>query len=620
MQYHDRTWPVQLRHVVPAALLLLAGCTTHLIVKPPAPNQKEPVVGHVYSLPRVDHQLTVERELTDCRYGYKDEEAIVLAWLAAFGKAMDDEKQPKTEQQIDAAVRNVLVQLDALSPEVKSLVDLALGNGMRPAAEFAARGEKGQRQAFLARLRALADEPVIEVKVQLRASALPLVSADSRQTYAINYLETQSPTKVTDMTFENHANGTLKSVNVTIDDQTGDLIQNALSGVAKIAMATAGLPLPVDAHNAMLVSNFTLKTWREGRAVALAGNNPCATWVQSKLAQRKALSAVVDAGERGVQQKRADADKAASLLAETLARRDKQKTVVDEMQVDDPKKVAAKLALGTMDAAVKTAQAAETKTKQALADALNASAAPEQKLATVRKTLTSTTLTMLRWEHPDAVNTVIPGIDEAIAAWFDKGRIDLLCANASAYCAAQFQLIREQLAVQAAIYPRGKNYQDVAWSEHQAHLVYRQPLQSFLFVCKGMPCLDIAGQIQATPDSRLLEMPVAIPQLGLMASLPLINGAFQNNTIVASFTETGVLTKSAYKSNAAAVKGAAVFEQSADTFMKFREAKRQQGTAKIEQQKNEVDAETALLKSQLELEKAKAELKKQRGMIIDAGA
>ncbi|MEG0885536.1 MAG: hypothetical protein RSH52_30265, partial [Janthinobacterium sp.] len=86
------------------------------------------------------------------------------------------------------------------------------------------------------------------------------------------------------------------------------------------------------------------------------------------------------------------------------------------------------------------------------------------------------------------------------------------------------------------------------------------------------------------------------------------NETFQNNTLGASFAETGTLTKVIYKSNAAAVKAAAVFESSADTVLKFTDAKRLQESTKLDANTAELESRKKLIDAQLSVEKAQADL------------
>jgi hypothetical protein len=133
-----------------------------------------------------------------------------------------------------------------------------------------------------------------------------------------------------------------------------------------------------------------------------------------------------------------------------------------------------------------------------------------------------------------------------------------------------------------------------------------------LFVCKEVGCLDAAGLPSASPAHRLMASPVDVPQMGLLATLPLVNGPFQNNTLGAAFAENGALLELSYKSNAAVAKAAAVFDASADSLLKFSEAKRKQESEKLKVSKAEIDARTGLINSQLALEQAQANLDKFR--------
>ena len=133
-------------------------------------------------------------------------------------------------------------------------------------------------------------------------------------------------------------------------------------------------------------------------------------------------------------------------------------------------------------------------------------------------------------------------------------------------------------------------------------------MRTLLFVCKETSCLDDAGKLQARQKDILLSSAFDVPQLGVLAALPLKNTAFQNNTLTASFAETGALTKLSYVTNASAAAAADTFTKSADIYLQYKDAKRTAEKSKLDQAKAEVDANTALLKSQLEEEKAKADL------------
>ena len=76
----------------------------------------------------------------------------------------------------------------------------------------------------------------------------------------------------------------------------------------------------------------------------------------------------------------------------------------------------------------------------------------------------------------------------------------------------------------------------------------------------------------------------------------------------ASFAETGALTKLSYVTNASAAAAADTFTKSADIYLQYKDVKRNEEKSKLDQAKAEVDANTELLKSQLEEEKAKADL------------
>jgi hypothetical protein len=225
----------------------------------------------------------------------------------------------------------------------------------------------------------------------------------------------------------------------------------------------------------------------------------------------------------------------------------------------------------------------------------------------------------------------LDGVDEAIKAWLDPVRVAALCKQnqQAAVCHQGKDSLHAKLVAEAAVYPSFSQHLKAAASTNAkageqagpdviVDLVYRQPLRTTLFVCKEIACLGPNGLPDAIPANRLLASPIDVPQMGLLASLPLKNGVFQNNTLGASFAENGALLELSYKSNAQAAKAAAVFDASADTFLKFSEAKRKQESEKLKTSKTEVDARKDLVKAQLELEKAQDDLDKFRAGLAGA--
>jgi len=318
--------------------------------------------------------------------------------------------------------------LDAQSSDVEALLPPEIGV-KRPRAN-AAYWNDTNLDEFFHRLRDFNAKPVVQLTVELHASATAIVSADVNHTYVIDYRKTQAPTKTTDLVFENYENGTLKSVNVTVDDQTGAVIQSALSGIAKIAAAKGGFPLPVNAKGKSLLSGFPdFKKWSDGKKAALSGANPCATLVQTKLAQRAALNDVVESSTKTISEKSAELDKSRDALAEATTKRDKQKAVVDAIKDGAPEKEKAKTELAKLDNVVKSNQTSVSDKEKQLTTLQETSAGAEKKFSAVRKVLTKTTSTILQWERGGGHNTAIDGTDGAITAWLDKDRIAELCAK-----------------------------------------------------------------------------------------------------------------------------------------------------------------------------------------------
>lgn len=84
------------------------------------------------------------------------------------------------------------------------------------------------------------------VKPYVKAEITPTLVDDANHVYVIDSESLNGLTKVSDLEV-NWTNGKLTSINAASDDKAGDIVVAAVSGIAKIAIATAagGAPIPV---------------------------------------------------------------------------------------------------------------------------------------------------------------------------------------------------------------------------------------------------------------------------------------------------------------------------------------------------------------------------------------
>ena len=610
-------------------VLMLQACTTTMIATP-LPDFTKQAAGQVYYLPRTEYQITIARELKACAVGFTTDADAAALWfydqLTAVSKALEtNSKDPVNDaakllaialnepvlQQVDTrqTVKSLLANtwlftiLDAQAKATVSVSDILPKSIPK---EKLKETLQAQIQDALAALKqASAKDLPVTFDVEINAQAVPLVLADTQQAYAIDFNGMQNDLKGSDYTIESYPNGTLKSINVTIDDQTGDVVKGVIGGAAKLAAGIGGFPFP----SIQAGAQPKIVPYKEWKGV-LADSRPlCNADVRLKLLQRAVLVAKLEADADVALATQKRLTKLGEAEVEAQAARDKVAAKLKDLPEGDASKPKLEATLKLVEAALKKASKAVVDAKEAQGEASEAAANTAARFAAVRKALTVTTMTTVA-PVPAAKDYPLLGEDEAMHSWLDK-RLKRSCAPGDNNCTQMLPEVPLALAASAALSPVMTGSGPAKPSENEKGIWYRQPLKSNLYVCIQGNCLA-NGSFSAPPSRVVLASPVDVPQFGPLAFLLLENKAFQNNTIAASFAESGALTKLTYKTNASAAKAAEVFESSADTVMKFKAAKQNQGAAKATAEASELEARKKLVDAQLALEKAQADLDKFR--------
>lgn len=140
-------------------------------------------------------------------------------------------------------------------------------------------------------------------------------------------------------------------------------------------------------------------------------------------------------------------------------------------------------------------------------------------------------------------------------------------------------------------------------------LIYRQPVEGLIMICSLKSCLSKTGEILAERSIRVFEKKYLLPQLGVKLYLPLINGAFEDKTLKAEFSEEGALTKFIYTTNASGVEASAAFKNSVESAAKMAEEKRKasedavnQETKRLESERKKIEEQILLIQKQRELQ------------------
>lgn len=599
-----------------ATFAVLAGCTTAL-TSAKVDNFSNSTKGQIYYLPRAEYQVSVSRELRSCTVAYASNADAALSWLTEQLGNLRYEESPALQV---AFIRSIEADPAIQQGDVKQPLDELLGKNWSSKLVVPTpvtlgskkpRGTPGQNlavdddllRAFESVLHA--SKPSIQLKLEatLTAQATPAWAPDTAYTYSLDYDLMQSGLKGTDYSVEQYPNGTLKSVNVTIDDQTGPAIQSVLGGVAKFAAAAGGFPLSLGTKPQAAGSKpfQSFSAWKDANSSVVS---PCKSDIKLKLYQRAGLEAQADANAEDALAQQKKVDKLDAAQVKAIAELEKAKAALKEIDSGDPKRHEAEALVKKTTGDAKLAAKAVLDAKSELDDLAQAGDKVATRLAALRKGLTVVHTTTFRPTF-ESRSLHVAGELEAISAWTNEATLKS-CAEKTDMCdgVKNFETaISAYVAIHTPPLPK-----IAANAMADVGVYYRQPLRGVLVVCKKAQCTNDAGLLTAGPDSILLNTPADVPQLGALAVLPLKNVPFQNNTISASFAESGALTKVTYKSNAAAAKAAEVFEASADTVLKFKDAKRKQESTKLDSSAAELDSQKKLVEAQLALEKAQADL------------
>jgi hypothetical protein len=612
------------------SLLVVAGCTTtRLSVNRVDQN---PVSGQVYYLPQAEFAVDVERELRKCAVA-ADDPATMNAWLneqvTVVERASQSLRDARMTVSTSRASGTPLQCTDAmlgLHPTTLAAVRAA-GIDPDPCAHEDAAGI--HNQALDALLRRIADDPgikdtpierdllglrasagasgaeflkaittwledrrgqpiQIELRIDLRASVRAHFLPDQSHAYAIDYTASRNALKKTGYEIETYPVGTLKGVNIKLDDESGAVIQAALNGAISLLSARLGAPGTAAAPHA--VQQLPTQSYADFvKAQQDAPAHLCTREIRELLAQREEHEKLVRALKAAMSSDTGRHERARDRLAVT-----RQALLRAE-------------AAGSADEVLRLGQAIEEAQADAEAaeEALKATAKrleqAQSRLAAARDRLT-----VKGYAHfvPDRHSRSAEVRDgrAALERWFDSEALRTWCERAER-CSDDLPVeTRVWAAVHVPSSPPTRNRDTdspTSPGDDRGGIVYRQPARGLLLVCKGTPCLNEMGAIVAGQAATLHLGEVDVPQLGVLARLPLVNAAFQNNALEASFSESGALTRVKYDSNARAAAASKTFSDSADSLKDYAEARRGRAEARVKAEASRTRAETELLEAQL---------------------
>jgi hypothetical protein len=585
------------------AIGALASCRTALVakrIKTTVPS------GQVYFLPRVEHQITLDRQLIKCAVSAPDAE-LAPEWFKSEGQALSS-LQPGVDEKTFVEYAKRFLE-DPILKVDKLWAGCPRSTRDGSFIKFGTKGSDIIDKLVECAQHLPADRPTLRVDVIVaqRATVQSHMLADTNHAYVIEYPKMAGKTKKTEYTVEKYGNGTLKSVNATIEDQTADVISGVIAGVAKLAAASGGFALPgAKAQGAVPTPPLSYAEWVVQHQ--LCKPDVLLTLKKHSDLEAKTKSAATELLALG---KSLDENKAVSEKKSQEAMEAKKK--LDELPTGDPGRKVLEEVIKKLGEELKSLEEARAKLGQQKAAIDKASGDDLAAIARLREALTISRTQLF----PGAgdLNQELQGADEATNAWFNPIGLNDYCVPSPGQpgefvCDALPRLIPRIVRAWAGAYLPSAPINPLALAAaDESKLAYREPAQGLLLVCKQLACIN-GGTIAATPQDTILATLATFPQFGVLATLPLDNKAFQNNSLSATFSPNGSLEKVTYKSNARAAAAAKSFEASAGSIQAFVEARRGAKKADLERDKGDVEAETALIKAQLERAKAQEELKK----------
>lgn len=426
--------------------------------------------------------------------------------------------------------------------------------------------EAGQRKACEI------SKPRPEWEFTLEIALTPTVQsrflANPDEAYVIDYNGLAHWFKATSIKVNLYNNGTLRGINSEITDKTRQVVRDAVKGAIRVAAMTMGVPpLPLEAKEA------------GQRRPTPPPIHLCTSAVLAALANIKTLQGQIE-------------EKTGAIAATELAleyERGRGQALAAELQKMRDRLAADRETLVKLQARLdrETAKARDTTLSfmRPTAGSLDLQLAPGP--TRVERWFNARAIAFWGAQAPD----MFIGVPNEGGAKDAPERVVPVATVAW----AQVNVSKEHDARSNSNVLRrpSRNPKTMPVAEG---LVYRQPATAELLVCKERQCLERAGG-RVSETYRLHSMTVLLPQLGVIARLPLSNAVFQSNTFVVEFTESGAVTKLHYTDESRAETAAATFAESAEAASKLIKAREDAEIGHIEADTKRLKAETERLRA-----------------------
>jgi hypothetical protein len=376
--------------------------------------------------------------------------------------------------------------------------------------------------------------------VQFSVTAKAVASAGPGETVLIDYASLANYLKTTDISFENHPNGLLKSVNAQVDDRTAAVVKAGVDA----AVAIGKLAIDLGSSSAFTESTQKARpsfvSCTPSAATALAGLPALKDGVTEAAKKQKAAQEEYDSFATA-NPTPPDAGTAVELEKRAAALR-----VAKAGSVEANGKLAKALASITLVTRLNYAPGS-TPVELALPDSLDGDAKLESVMGiTVRDAdpKKSIFVPLSRDAAPDVARAVIPAKVDPLSEEEKKALVGLT----NPLKKADVVIVAKPLVTASAPLTEG-----AACAGGECGIIYRTPAPARMQICvrsekeDGAPNHDVCWARLKSEPGVIFSDERGIPQLGTLASLPLKNRTFESNHLTAEFSADGVLTKFGYK-------------------------------------------------------------------------
>jgi len=394
--------------------------------------------------------------------------------------------------------------------------------------------------------------PDFEIKQTAEEKVIP----DPDKLYVLNYEDMSGPTKTSTLKVDLHKNGTLKSINAGVSDRTTEVAKAAIKTGFKVVQLASGLPtfttlgkatqpfangvICTDyAHQLVLKRNDTAEKQETETGTLLGATQALEQARADVKASDKPSDQAIAALEAALKQSR-DAEKALAGTQKLLARIDAALTI----KVSDtwPK------------------QGTETSTRTRMPAPPISKLLMDGSFTLANDDLKAQVITTSLAELPEQL-AVLTEISKATSTGATTGN----CSDSNREC-----------------------------STNRQGVYYRVPAKAYLRSC--MTSSALSSTCLGIPESSLLLNEfLDVPQLGVLAVLPLKNGVGQDNVLAATFSDKGMLETFSYEEKSASLeKIAGVLNDAVDNALAFKELRRTAELEDLKLEKQEVEARNAL--------------------------